>query len=92
MDLDHSVYDIERLAEYVLLGFEDDEFSLIRKINQNDYPRFNLLVKILNGGDRGHHFSLYVENSPRPHDVMSKGPLIEKEIKRIKESLAKIQD
>jgi len=92
LDLDHSVGDIERLAGYRLLRFKGNEFELVRNVGQNDYLRFNLLVKILNGGDRGHYFDLSMENSSRSRNAISKGFLVEKEIERIKESLMKIQE
>ena len=92
MDLNHSVSDIERLAGYSLLGSEYNEFRLVRKINKGDYPRFHLLVKIINGGDRGHHFTLSVERSSGLHNAIDKGSLVEKELKRIKASLTKIEN
>ena len=92
MDLNHSVADIERLAVYQFLDSKESKFELIRNIGKDDYPRFHLLVKILNGGERGHHFVLLLENSSRLRDAISKGAVVEKEVKRIKEALTKIEN
>lgn len=89
LDLEHSIHDIVVLIGYKSLGFRHNEFSLIRNITKGDYPRFHLLVKILNGGDRGHHFVLHLENSSRPLDNAHKNPKIEEEVKRIKDLLTK---
>lgn len=87
LDLEHSIHDIVELIGYESKGFEHNEFNLIRKISKNDYPRFHLLVKILNGGDHGHHFVLHLENSSRPHDFADKNPKIKEELGRIKDLL-----
>ncbi len=89
LDLDHSIHDIVELTGYASLGFGHDEFTLIRKVGKRDYPRFALFVKIVNGGYRGHHFVLHIENSSRSHDTRDKSPLIEKEVVRIKSVLMK---
>lgn len=44
-DIEHSFLDIERLIGYKPVSLEyGDKFGFIRKLSQNDYPRFHLLI------------------------------------------------
>ncbi len=91
-DLDHSVRDIENTIGYKPVGMSHEEFNLVRKVGKSEYPRFHLLVKILNGGSRGHQFTLYIENSSRSDDVTHENGRIEEEVARVKNSLMKVSD
>jgi len=97
-DTSKSINDIMRTLGYRAThlqpgdqgGHHDDEFSMVRKLGKNDYPRFHLYVKQMNGGDAGYSFNLHLDqkkpsyNGTSAHSGEYHGDLVEDEVKRIK--------
>lgn len=92
---DKSIHDIMRQIGYQPASFQshlghDSEFSIVRKIVTNDYPRFHLYIILLNGGEIGHKFNLHLDQKKpsyegsHAHSGEYHGELVEREAERIK--------
>jgi hypothetical protein len=90
-NINKSINDIMRQIGYMPAYFQKDgEFSIIKKIGRNDYPRFHLYVKERN---KEFTFSLHLDQKKpsykgsHAHSGEYDGNLIEDEVERIKNLL-----
>ncbi len=86
--IDRSINDIMRQIGYSPAYFQKaEEFSMVRKLVRNDYPRFHLYIK--KSGD-GLSFNLHLDQKKpsykgsKGHSGEYDGDLVEGEAERIK--------
>ena len=94
-----SLNDIMRTVGYKPAYFQDDgEFSIVRQLGKNDYPRFHIYIKELNNSpeeisEKVLVFNLHLDQKKvsytgsHAHSGEYDGELVEKEAKRIKQFL-----
>lgn len=94
INLDESINEIMRKIGYTKgNSAKGDEFSIVRRLGSNDYPRFHLYIKMLNGGDYGCAFNLHLDQKKpsyegvRRHSGEYDGDLVKNEVERIKQLL-----
>lgn len=90
-NLNKSINDIMRQIGYTPAYFQNaGEFSIVKKIAGNDYPRFHLYIKE-NGG--GFIFNLHLDQKKpsyeglKGHSGEYEGEVVEEEAERIKNLL-----
>jgi hypothetical protein len=93
-DINENILGLSRRIGYVILDSRENngyEYSLVRKLSVNNYPRFHIYLK-----QRGSHFdfSLHLDQKQpsykgsNAHSGEYDGPVVEEESERIKELLA----
>lgn len=100
ININKGINDIMRQIGYQPSYYQDEEeFSMIRKLTGNDYPRFHLYIKEVLRQSSGqmegksYTFSLHLDQKKpsykgaRKHSGEYNGPMVEKETERIKSFL-----
>ncbi len=89
-NLQKSINDIMRQIGYMPAYFQKEgEFSIIRKITRNDYPRFHLYIK----ESKSYVFNLHLDQKKpsyegaKGHSGDYDGDVVEGEAERIKQLL-----
>ena len=90
-NLQRSINDIMRQIGYVPAYFQKEgEFSIVRKLGGNEYPRFHLYVKNV-GAD--YTFNLHLDQKKPSYEGATghsgdyDGPVVENEAERIRQLL-----
>ena len=98
-NINKSINDLMRAIGYQPAYFQNEgEFSIIKKIGRNDYPRFHLYIKEANQTNEANQAKSYVFNlhldQKKPsyqgqtgHSGDYDGPVVENEAERIKRVL-----
>lgn len=99
-NINKSINDVMRVLGYIPSYFQNEgEFSLVKKINRNDYPRFHLYIKETSSKKQATSknliFSLhldqkkpsYQKSGSHKHSGEYDGDVIKKEAERIKSLL-----
>lgn len=96
-NLNRSINDIMRQIGYMPAYFQKDgEFSIVKKLTRNDYPRFHLYVKKASSqvpGAISYLFNLHLDQKKPSYEGSSghsgeyDGDVIESEAERIKSLL-----
>ena len=99
-NINKSIHGIMRQIGYMPSYFQKDgEFSIIKKIGKNDYPRFHLYIKETSDkqqetSGKSYVFSLHLDQKKpsyegsKRHSGEYDGDIIKNEVERIKNLLA----
>ena len=94
-DKGETILNISRKIGYKLQGYpEDNQYSIIKKLSERDYPRFHIYVKkdeenkrLLFNLHLDQKISSYKNSGVHAHSGEYDGEVVEKEAKRIKNVL-----
>ena len=90
-NIKENIIDLSRKIGYLSIGRgrNEAEFSFVRPLKGNDYPRFHLLIKTDNGKDILFNLHLDQKKAVYKGSIAPSGeydgPIIEQEVERIKD-------
>lgn len=93
---DKSIKEVMSTIGYTLHSHYWDDFSMVRRVGENEYPRFHLHVIMINGGSVGHKFVLHIDKRKMLGDSCAlfgrrHGEELKEEIKRIKRLIDQLE-
>ena len=93
-DKNETIVSLGRKIGYRPMGVENNEYSLVRELDRNKYPRFHIYAK---KDDRSNEFHLnlhldqkmpsYKGNGAHAHSGEYEGDIVEREAQRIRNIL-----
>ncbi len=88
-----SVREMAEKIGYVIVSHDENNFSMVRKVNGRDYPCFHLHITMIDDGEMGHRFVLHLDRRQMSddHDCVHhgefRGRVINQEVKRIQSAI-----